>query len=101
MRWSEAVAGGLPNWVLVAPAVVIWALAVLDVATDRRLHADGRLLWLVFLVVAAPLAPLRFVLRRRVVERRGRAPDPARLAYIERVEDLRRSDATAPEGVGS
>lgn len=83
---TSAVVAGIPGWVLVAPAVAIWCLAVLDVVTDATLSADARLLWLVFMLVAAPLAPVRFLLRRRVATRPATVSSPARHRYLDAVE---------------
>ncbi|MFZ4518613.1 MAG: hypothetical protein ACOYOP_09500 [Microthrixaceae bacterium] len=79
---------GVPAWWWALPAVAIWIAALVDVARDHAASADSRLLWGVLLVVAAPLAPLRFVLRRKVQEPRPTAVDPARAGYITRVEAL-------------
>ncbi len=81
----------LPEWMVVVPAVLVWLAAVVDVVRDRAVPADTRLLWGILLVVFAPLAPLRFLLRRKVAEPRPTAIDPPREAYIDRIESLGRS----------
>jgi hypothetical protein len=78
----------LPEWIVVLPAVLVWVAAAVDVVRDRAVPADTRLLWGIFLVVLAPLAPLRFLLRRSVAEPRPTAIDPPRETYIDRIEVL-------------
>ncbi|MFM7509504.1 MAG: hypothetical protein ACKO5A_08145 [Actinomycetota bacterium] len=78
----------IPEWMIVLPAVVVWVAAVVDVVRDRTVGPDTRLVWGIFLVLAAPLAPLRFLLRRKVTEPRPTAIDPPREAYIDRIEAL-------------
>ncbi len=78
----------IPEWMIVAPAVVVWVAAMVDVVRDRSVRPDTRLLWGAFLVLFAPLAPLRFLLRRKVVEPRPTQVDPLRDAYIDRIEEL-------------
>ncbi len=79
----------IPEWMIVTPAVLVWTAAVVDVVRDRSVRPDTRLLWGAFLVLFAPLAPLRFLLRRKVVDPRPTELDPAREAYIDRIEALR------------
>ncbi len=79
----------IPEWMIVAPAVVVWIAAVVDVVRDRSVGPDTRLVWVVFLVLFAPLAPLRFLLRRKVADPVPTEIDPPREVYIDRIEALR------------
>jgi hypothetical protein len=88
---------GLPPWVLLAPAAILWLLAVLDVATDRRVGPDRKLLWFVAMFLAPPLAPVRFLVRRRVAERPVRPRHPERDAYVLAVEAAGGRTRSQPE----
>lgn len=79
----------IPEWMIVLPAVVVWVAAVVDVVRDRTVGPDTRLLWGIFLVLFPPLAPVRFLMRRKVTEAAPTAIDPPREAYIDRIEQLR------------
>jgi hypothetical protein len=47
------------------------------------------MVWVVFLVLFAPLAPLRFLLRRKVADPVPTEIDPPREVYIDHIEALR------------
>jgi len=79
----------MPEWMIVLPAVVVWVAAVVDVVRDRTVGPDTRLLWGIYLVLFPPLAPVRFLLRRKVVDPRPTEIDPLREMYIDRIEALR------------
>jgi len=78
----------IPEWMVIVPGLLVWAAAAVDVLRDRTVGGDTRLLWGMFLVLFPPLAPLRFLLRRKVSEPRPTGIDPPRAAYIERIESL-------------